>query len=108
MGDLRMFIADRTREAGSNFARTVKSMPADRQTWKVLECGRSALDQVQECAVFNGLLAEILRERRAQAFEKSAYDSARAELDSMEKALTAMKESTGLLVTAIRDFPEDR
>ncbi len=95
-------------KAVENLRINFEAMPADRQDWKPLDLGRSALDQVQECAVINGFFASILRDREAPAMDWGAYKAACAALDTPDKAVNALTESGSVLAAAIEAFPEDK
>lgn len=97
-----------TRKAAETLAANLSAMPDDRQDWRPLDAGRSALDQVQECAVINDFCAAILRDRKTP--EGWSYDSYKAEcakLDTPAKAVQALGEATERLAAAITAFPSD-
>lgn len=95
------------RQVAGGLERAFAAMPADKQTWKVLDEGRSALHQVAECAEVNRLGARILREKAFGPVEWEAYQAARASLDTPEKALAALRETTAELVAEIESFPNE-
>ncbi len=88
-----------------------KRVPADKLDWKPLEAGRSVLDQLQECAVIAGfyksLLATYLMPEFGPEF-MADYNKARAELDTMAKVESMLRENTATAVAAIRRaVPDD-
>jgi hypothetical protein len=90
-----------------NLRTNFEAMPADKQDWKPLDAGRSALSQVQECAVINGFFASILRDRTVPEMPWEAYQAACAALDTPAKAAEALTASGPVLADAIVSFPDD-
>lgn len=86
----------------------LQAMPPDRQTWKPMETGRSALDQIQECAIINGMMAESVRTGQIGKMDFDLYERQKAELDTAEKAIARLLENTAKLTAAIRAYPADR
>src|SRR5438132_11039053 len=93
------------REVAVALARNLKAMPEDKQAWKPLEKGRSALDQVQECALINYWVADFYRTLTVPAFDTEKFEQGKAELDTVEKACAALEASTESLCAAIAAFP---
>ncbi len=94
--------------AAENLRINFEAMPGDKQDWKPLDLGRSALDQVQECAVINGFFTGILRDQAVPPLDWGAYKAACAALDTPDKATTALTDSAKALAAAIEAFPEDK
>lgn len=73
----------------------VKKMPADKQTWKPLDEGRSALEQCRECATVADMFQSNIDPNhtpRWASFEEMSAESSTWDLDKCEaecKATTA-------------------
>ena len=89
------------RDVAEALARNLKAMPADKQTWKPLDNGRSALDQVQECALINFWVAEIYRTGSVPPFDGEMFEKGKAELDTVDKACATLAAGTDSLCEAI-------
>ncbi|MDE2126171.1 MAG: hypothetical protein KGJ62_06245 [Armatimonadetes bacterium] len=95
-------------DVAGTLRRHLLAMPAEKQVWKPLDCGRSALDQVQECIGVNAWIAQSLRECALQTMSDDWLDSVRAEYDTPEKAAQGLADGTAELVAAMRALPADR
>jgi hypothetical protein len=104
---IQQVVAKQTRDVGAGLERTFVAMPADKQTWKPLDNGRSALEQIAECAVINGWSAQVFRDRAVPPFDGEAFGGACAALDTADKAVAALRANTETLVAAIGSTPDD-
>ena len=96
------------RQAADALARTAKAMPDDKQTWKPLDEGRSALDQVVECGGgMNLFMSRILQNRALPEMNPREHERMVAENDTMEKALALLEKGTVALLSAIESFPKE-
>jgi hypothetical protein len=94
-------IAAKTEEALEDFLVTIRRMPLEKLTWRPLDQGRTALDQMQECAtaplfylaVIQGTEYDNLRETRKR------WDAGECE--------TRARAATHDLVAAIRSIPNE-
>jgi hypothetical protein len=100
-------IANSTREVAEGLERAILAMPADRQIWRPLDEGRSALDQLAECAVINAWAAQVFRDRAVPPLDGDAYAKECAALDTVEKAAAALRSATQTLVSAMESLPDD-
>jgi uncharacterized damage-inducible protein DinB len=96
------------RSAVENIVINFDAMPAERQDWKPLDVGRSALSQVQECAIINPFFAAILTTQTVPAMEGEAYAAAKAALATPEAARAALAASADTLQAAIEAFPDEK
>lgn len=84
-------------------------MPADKIEWSPLGQGRTALDQLQECAMapdlYLGYLDPTYR-RKANSYAEAAELQRR--WTTVEECLQALHESTIALTDAMRNLPLDR
>lgn len=108
MNPIKQAAARMTGNAAENLRINLEAMPADKQVWRPLDAGRSALELVQECAVINGFFASILRDQAVPDMQWDAYKAACAALDTADKATEALTANADQLVAAIEAFPEDR
>lgn len=99
--------ANATREAAEALARNLRAMPSERQTWRALDTGRSALEQVAECAVINLWMADVLQARAVPPMDADRYARLKAEYDTVEKALLGLEASAAAVAASIEVFPEE-
>ncbi len=98
-----------TKSATEHLFRTARPMPPDKLTWKVQDQGRSALDQIQECAQSSLWFAPMLVNQRAPEFTEEGMAAAakqRAAWTTLDACEKACKEHNKALFQAVRDFPE--
>ena len=105
MADIQAIGAKVNRDLANGLIRNLKAMPTEKQTWRPLDSGRSALDQVQECAVINAWAAEIFRTRSVPTLGGDEFSRMKTENDTAEKACSALESATGVLSAAILAFP---
>jgi len=79
----------------------------DKATWSPMDKGRTALDQVAECALINGMIADILISRADPVADWEAYGKAKAALDTLDKAIGVLHETLGKLEGAYLALPEE-
>jgi hypothetical protein len=72
--------------------------------------GRSVLDQIRECAVVASSYPRVLTTFEAPIVEEvmRAHAEARQKLDTLDKAVAALREGTAQTITAIRQVPDDK
>ncbi len=107
MPTMQQMTARANRQAAETLARNFAAMPADKQTWRPLDQGRPALDQVVECAVTNQFAERTLRTCQIDSTAFAGYEQARAEHDTGEKALAFLAETAAALADAIESFPSE-
>jgi hypothetical protein len=105
---IKQMAVQMNRSAIDNLVINFDAMPADRQDWQPLDLGRSALSQVQECAIINPFFAAILNTQAVPAMENEAYAAAKAALATPEAARAALAASADTLQAAIEAFPEEK
>ncbi|MCX6360571.1 MAG: DinB family protein [Armatimonadetes bacterium] len=108
MSNLKQMAVQMNRSAIDNIVINFDAMPAERQDWKPLDLGRSALSQVQECAIINPFFAAILTTQTVPAMEGEAYAAAKAALATPEAARAALAASADTLQAAIETFPDEK
>ena len=68
---------------------------------------RTALDQVSECAMLNGGMANLLHTRTMEGFDFEQYERTRATLQQDTDALlSVLRENTAKAAAAIRAVPD--
>ncbi len=86
---------------------SVRATPPDRLSWKPLEQGRTVQEQLVECVLANRQWADILRHRAYARLPRKTRAEAEAELDTPEKAISQLYETTGELISAIQSVPDE-
>ena len=104
---INQIAAKLNRDSSESLIRNIEAMPTDKADWKALELGRSALNQVQECAVIAAMFAEVFSKQAIPAMEGDEFGSAMSALDTVQKAVAALRTNTEALVKAIEAFPAD-
>ena len=107
MSTITAMAAKMNREVAGGLARSFQAMPPDKQTWKPLDQGRSALSQIQECAGINFWTAQMLRDRAVPPMEEGWMQQLQAQYDTSEKAVAGLQAATDALVAAIEAFLAD-
>jgi uncharacterized damage-inducible protein DinB len=77
-------------------------------TWSPLDKGRTAVDQVAECALITDWVGQTLEHCTLAPMDWEAYGTTKASLDTVEKALAALKPATERCVAAMRQLPADK
>lgn len=103
------YVAEKTEQAALDLLAAAQEVPEDRRTWKPLDQGRSALDQLSECALLNRYTAIVIENRGWPDDGFANYRTDKAEMEKdWDTAAAALKESLPALLAAIRAFPEDQ
>ncbi len=90
----------------ADLIKALAALPEDRRHWKPLDRGRTATDQMAECAMINGVSADIVAQQAWGEIDMAERRRAQAALDTPQKAEAALKESTARLVAGIRATPD--
>lgn len=107
MSLFQKLFANKVREEAQYIVKHVQAMPPDKQTWKPLDNGRSALDMLQECAQFNRQFAKMIAQRSALEWNQEDAAALKAECDTVEKAMERFQKETESLAEAIAAFPTE-
>lgn len=105
MSTLQEAVARRTEAAHRNLDALVRRTPADRVDWKP-EGAKSVLEIVREVAEVNERWASILRTGKWVGYDLSR--EAPSFLPTLAVARAHFRTTTGLFVTEVRRFPNDR
>lgn len=84
-------------------------LPDDKRNWKASENSRSALNQIAECAILNGVTAQIIPTKTwPSTFDFAQYYADTEELAKDEnRALALLHENTAKVVEVIAQVPDE-
>jgi uncharacterized damage-inducible protein DinB len=94
------------RDAAASLVRNVRAMPDDKAAWQPLEKGRTALSQLQECAVICGFTIDTLKTHAIAPDFHEAFGRESAQIDTVDKAVARLEERSAALAAAIQAFPD--
>lgn len=80
----------------------------DKMDWRPLNKGRSALDQVIECASFAQLGTHILTHQALPPMDQGVFEELHAEHGTPEKALALAQSASDEFARAIEAFPAEK
>lgn len=106
MNETKTLLAHLTRTGSQSVASAARDM-GDKLTWKPLDKGRTALNQVVECAGITSLTAQIFESGEMPPFDSTSMQQFFAENESPEKAFPLLEQATERLVRAIEAIPEE-
>ncbi len=109
-GHLQKFLVTATQKASADLITAVGNLPEGKSSWSPFDKGRSAVDQVAECAILNGLSADLIAKRAFPAdFTMEAFVSAKAELAAgdWESLKSLLAANTALVVASIEAVPDE-
>ncbi|HSV73942.1 MAG TPA: DinB family protein [Chthonomonadales bacterium] len=107
--NVSQMLASRLRSAADQLVKAIQEMPADRADWQPDAAGhpgRSALNQVLECAYVNEWAVPLFRDRAAPAFDSEHYRSETARRTTVDEAAEWLMKATTALTAAVAAFPE--
>src|ERR1700722_11271213 len=105
------FIAESTNQAMEGFIKQVQALPADKVDWKPMDEGRSALGQAQELAVIGAYYPTLLTEFKPPVFDQALMDAYKKQcdaLDTLDKAVAAIRTSIAAACEAIKAVPDEK
>jgi len=118
-GTLQSFLATGTTKAVADLQTALGSLPADKRNWKPSDTSRSALAQIAECAILNGIIAqcatlngvatnEIPARMWPQDFDYQQYRSDVAALAKDEgRVVSLLQENTAKVIEQLHNIPDD-
>jgi len=105
---LQDYLVAATQKAAADLAAALLRLPEDKRGWSPDEKGRTALDQVAECAILNGYTADLIQTRTWQSGWLADFPAAKAEAAQDWETLHArLQESTARVATAIAAVPDE-
>ena len=103
---IQHYIASATEKKTQDLIDAAQNVAGAKQTWKPLDQGRSAVDQIAECALINGASVQVLRDHAWDESGSEDFQEAHASLDTMDLAVARLRENTAALAAAIRAVPD--
>lgn len=100
-------LADMNRGAAAALAKAAQEL-GEKATWKPLDKGRTALDQVQECAGLTRLCARVFEAGEMISISPDGMAQLRAKIDTLETATTYLHTAVEDLGRAIEAFPAEK
>ncbi len=103
------FLAAATEKAAADLAKAFVALPQDKRLWQPAESARSAMDQVAECAILTGYMANLLHTRQWPDGQFDLFFSEKAELvmQGWEEIHPRLVESAGRVAAVIAALTED-
>jgi uncharacterized damage-inducible protein DinB len=105
--DYKDYIIAETEAATEALFRTARAMPEDKLTWHVEGKGRSALDQLQECAMTPLMFIGFLENKPEESDMIEKMKNMQATWTSIDECEQHAKANTEKLLNLIRNFPDD-
>lgn len=105
---LHDFLSAGTQKAADDLLTAYARIPEDKQRWRPEGKGRTALDQVIECALLNGYTVDLIQNRRwaENAMETFMKDKAEAEVLDWDALQAKLQENTKRVIAALQAVPE--
>ena len=105
---LQNYMATATQKAADDLVAALMRIPEDTRAWSPDDKGRSALDQVAECAVLSGYTAELIQTRHWSDSNASMFMKEKTEvLQDWDKLQGLLQQNTARLIAAIHTTPDD-
>lgn len=99
---LQQFFADATQRAAKDLLDAALLLPEERRGWQPLGKGRSALDQIAECAMINGSTVELIQHHQFSTTDMEAWMQAKGRLaESWEQSSALLHSSAAEAAEAI-------
>ncbi len=105
---LTEFFATATQKASDGLITAFLRLPDDKRGWSPEGKGRTALDQVAECALLNGFTATLIETRTWQDDAFSGFFAQKEEAArDWGKLQPLLMENTHRVIASLRAVPED-
>jgi len=106
---LQGFVADATRRAAKDLLDAALLLPEDTRGWQPLGKGRSALDQIAECAMINGNTVEMIQSRQFPATDMEAWMQEKTRLaEDWGRCAALLQSSAAQSAEAILTVTDDQ
>lgn len=98
-----------TDKAAADFERALDGLPEDKLEWKVLDAGRTALDQYQEIAQSPTYVIPILKNKSMGDFNPESFQKIRQERADWTKAdcKRILRENLDKFYEVVRNYPDE-
>ncbi len=106
---LQDFFAAATQKAADDLLAAFLHLPEDKRDWSPGEKSRTALDQVAECTLLNGYMADLIQTRTWQQdwFANFPAEKAEAAAQDWDTLHARLQESTRRVAQAIAAVPDE-
>jgi hypothetical protein len=103
------FLADATQRTMTELVEALLRLPEDKRAWKPSDTARSAIDLVAECAINNGVTADLVVTRKWAASDYSVYLQKKAALAAgdWETLKTLLETNTQKFIDTVRAVPTE-
>lgn len=108
---LQTFLVRATDAARKDLCKAAGNLREDRRNWSPGGQARTALDQLAECAIMNGVTARLIEDGTwPDDFSDERYETDKQALieAGWDVVIARLEESTRLAIDAIAATPEDR
>ena len=100
-------LAQITRHSTEALARAAREL-GDLVTWRPLDKGRSAFDQMQEVAGMAGMGKILIETQAMPAMDRAAFTAFREKYDTPEKVFAVLESASEEFAQAIEALPEEK
>ncbi len=103
------FLADATERSATELVAALLHLPEDKRAWKPSDTARSAINLVAECAINNGVTADLIITRKWAASDYPAYIQKRDALAAgdWETLKSLLDENTKRFAAVVRAVPTE-
>ena len=108
--DMREFVVKLLDKGVDHLFKAAKKVPEDRLDWGPSDKGRSALDQLQECAYMPSIYCQMFADRKPPEFTQEfmeAYERGRKEFTSLAACEEACRKGTAEMAALLRGMSEE-
>ena len=102
------FLAAATQKAGTDLLAALDSLPEGKRTWQPAPAARSAMDQVAECAILSGVVADTVTTRTGPdaGFMQSFFGEKALLAQEEANARALLQTNVARVVAAIQALPD--
>ena len=100
------FLAAATEKAAADLAKAFVALPEDKRLWQPAESARSAMDQVAECAILTGYIANLLHTRQYGNYDMFYAEEVELVRQGWEEIHPRLIENAGRAAAAIAAVPD--
>jgi len=105
---IQTFLASVTETTKNDLVAALLSLPQDKRAWSPADTARTAMDMVAECAMNNGVTAELIETRKWPGHDRDTYlkDKAALAAGDWEALHTLLEQNTERLIAVLRAVPD--